>query len=41
VDYVLGFVKTGETEFMLGYSKMDRTTEFKRIDQKELEELFL
>jgi tetratricopeptide (TPR) repeat protein len=41
VEYVLGFVKTGETEFMLGYSKMDRTTEFKRIDQKELEELFL
>ena len=32
---------TGETEFMLGYSKMDRTTEFKRIDQKELDELFL
>ena len=41
VEYVLGFVKTGETEFMLGYSKMDRTTEFKRIDQKELDELFL
>ncbi len=41
VEYVLGFVKTGDTEFMLGYSKMDRTTEFKRIDQKELEELFI
>ena len=41
VEYVLGFVKTSETEFMLGYSKMDRTTEFKRIDKTELEELFM
>ena len=41
VEYVLGFVKSGESEFLLSYSKMDRTSEFKRIDQKELEELFI
>jgi hypothetical protein len=41
VEYVLGFVKSGESEFLLSYSKMDRTSEFKRIDQAELELLFI
>jgi len=41
VEYVLGFVKSGENEFLLSYSKMDRTSEFKRIDQAELELLFI
>lgn len=41
VEYVLGFVKKNDTEFLLGYSKMDRTTDFKIIEKKELEELFL
>jgi hypothetical protein len=41
VEYVLGFVKSSDTEFLLGYSKMDRTSEFKCVEQKELEELFI
>ena len=41
VEYVLGFVRKNDTEFLLGYSKMDRTSEFKIIEKKELEELFM
>jgi hypothetical protein len=41
VEYVLGFVRKNDTEFLLGYSKMDRTSEFKVIEKKELEELFM
>ena len=41
VEYVLGFAKSGDNDFLLGYSKMDRTSEFKRVEQKELEELFI
>ena len=41
VEYVLGFVKTDEAQFLLSYSKMDRTSEFKCVDQNELELLFL
>jgi hypothetical protein len=38
---MLGFVKTDDTQFLLGYSKMDRTSEFKSVEQKELELLFI
>ena len=41
VEYVLGFLKTDDTQFLLGYSKMDRTSEFKSVEQKELELLFI
>ena len=41
VEYVLGFVRKNDTEFLLGYSKMDRTSDFKIIEKKELEELFM
>ena len=42
VEYVLGFVKNieNENEFMIGYSKMDKTTEFTMVGKKTIENLF-
>lgn len=39
VEYVLGFIKYGK-DFLLGYSKMDRTTEFSMVSKKNIEKLF-
>jgi hypothetical protein len=42
VEYALGFLydETNE-EFMLGYSVMDRTTEFRKVSKKTLDSLFV
>lgn len=40
VEYVLGFVKSGD-DFLIGYSKMDRTTDFKMVSKKTIDKLFL
>jgi tetratricopeptide (TPR) repeat protein len=40
VEYVLGFVKKDD-DFLVGYSKMDKTTEFTMVSQKTIENLFL
>ena len=42
VEYVLGFVKNieNENEFMIGYSKMDKTTEFTMVSKQTIENLF-
>jgi predicted GH43/DUF377 family glycosyl hydrolase len=40
VEYVLGFVQTGEEEFMIGYSKMDKECCIKNVSKSELEKLF-
>jgi hypothetical protein len=39
---VLGFVKNieNENEFMIGYSKMDKTTEFTMVSKQTIENLF-
>lgn len=41
VEYVLGFLQTGEDEFMIGYSKMDKTTCIKNVSKSHLDELFI
>jgi len=41
VEYVLGFVQTGEEEFMIGYSKMDKECCIKNVSKSELEKLFV
>ena len=40
VEYVLGFIQTGEDEFMIGYSKMDKECCIKNISRANLEKLF-
>jgi tetratricopeptide (TPR) repeat protein len=41
VEYVLGFIQTGDDEFMIGYSKMDKTTCIKNVSKSHLDELFI
>ncbi len=42
IEYALGFLyDESKEEFMLGYSVMDRTTEFKRVSKKALDSLFI
>jgi tetratricopeptide (TPR) repeat protein len=41
VEYVLGFLQTGDDEFMIGYSKMDKTTCIKNVSKSHLDELFI
>ena len=40
VEYVLGFLQTGEDEFMIGYSKMDKTC-IKNVSKSHLDGLFI
>lgn len=42
VEYALGFFYDNEhDDFLLGYSVMDKTTEFKRVSKKTLDLLFM
>ena len=41
VEYVLGFIQTSEDEFMIGYSKMDKTCCIKNVSKSHLNELFI
>ena len=41
VEYVLGFIQTGDDEFMIGYSKMDKTTCIKNVSKSHLDGLFI
>lgn len=42
VEYTLGFVYFEESdELMIGYSVMDRQTEYMVIDKKSIQELFI
>lgn len=42
VEYALGFLyDKSKEEFMLGYSVMDRTTEFRKVSKTGLESLFV
>ena len=40
VEYVLGFIRTSEDEFMIGYSKMDKECCIKNVSRADLENLF-
>jgi tetratricopeptide (TPR) repeat protein len=37
VEYVLGFIQTSDEEFMIGYSKMDKTCCIKNVSKSDLE----
>ena len=40
VEYTLGFVPYGDNEFLIGYSRMDRTTEYKSVKKSWFEAMF-
>lgn len=40
VEYVLGFVKNGD-DFLVGYSKMDKTTEFAMVKKQTIDKMFI
>ena len=42
VEYALGFLyDKSKEEFLIGYSVMDRTTEFRKVSKKTLDSLFV
>jgi len=41
VEYTLGFVPKGEDEFIIGYSIMDRSTEYKTVKKSWFEAMFM
>ncbi len=41
VEYVLGFIRLNENDFMIGYSTMDKTCCIKNISKNNLEKLFI
>lgn len=40
VEYTLGFVPYGDDEFLIGYSRMDKTTEYKSVKKSWFEAMF-
>jgi tetratricopeptide (TPR) repeat protein len=40
VEYALGFIRSGD-DFLIGYSKMDKTTEFTMVKKQSIEKLFV
>jgi hypothetical protein len=40
VEYVLGFIRSGD-DFLIGYSKMDKTTEFAMVKKQTIDKLFV
>ena len=40
VEYTLGFVPLGDEEFLIGYSRMDKSTEYKCVKKKWFESMF-
>jgi glycosyltransferase involved in cell wall biosynthesis len=40
VEYTLGFVPYGDDEFLIGYSRMDKTTEYKSVKKSWFETMF-
>jgi tetratricopeptide (TPR) repeat protein len=40
VEYILGFVKNGG-DFLIGYSKMDKTTEFAMVRKQTIDKMFI
>ena len=40
VEYTLGFIPLGDEEFLIGYSRMDKSTEYKCVKKKWFESMF-